>query len=130
MVATPEKEPGAHPFWYAQVLGIFHVDIQHVGPRSKDFRQKTLEFLWVRWLGAEPGYTAGHKQARLPMVGYVPDSDDDDFGFLDPMLVLQGSHLIPTFSRGRTDTLLSTTDTTEARPAGETDDWTNYYINM
>lgn len=130
MVATPEKEPGAHPFWYAQVLGIFHVDVRHTGSRSKDFRTKQMEFLWVHWLGTEPGHISGHMSACLPMVGYVPDSDDDDFGFVDPALILCSCHLIPTFCRGWTTSLLSTVEATDARSAGEKDDWTNYYVNM
>jgi hypothetical protein len=32
------EEPGdginAHPYWYARVIGIFHVDVVHLGPKS------------------------------------------------------------------------------------------------
>jgi len=27
MVSSPETEKGAHPFWYAAVLGVFHADV-------------------------------------------------------------------------------------------------------
>jgi hypothetical protein len=43
-----------------------------------------MDFLWVRWLGVEPGYRAGIKKARLPKVGFVPEPDPYAFGFLDP----------------------------------------------
>ncbi|TFK59296.1 hypothetical protein BDN72DRAFT_749565, partial [Pluteus cervinus] len=73
---------------------------------------------------------AGRRHARLPQVGFVPETDDSAFGFLDPSLVIRGAHLIPMFSRGRTDILLQTTHTTVARVKGETDDWMNYYVNI
>ena len=131
MTASPETASEAHPFWYAQVLGIFHADVQHTGPRSTTgFAWQQMDFLWVRWLGAEPGALHGHKVAKLPMVGYVPDRDHLAFGFLDPSLVIRGCHLIPTFNNGRTNLLLATQQPTEARPGGETSDWVNYYIGM
>ena len=37
MVPSPETEQGAHSFWYAAILGIFHADVQHVGTESRDF---------------------------------------------------------------------------------------------
>ena len=60
-----------------------------------------MQFLWVRWLGIEPGYTSGSRVARLPKIGFVEAMDEDVFGFLDPDLVIRGSHLIPTFHLGR-----------------------------
>ena len=66
-----------------------------------------MEFLWVRWLGAEPWYRSGSKVARLPKVGFVEDTDEDTFGFLDPDLIIWGAHLIPDFNSGRTSGLLS-----------------------
>jgi len=57
MVPSPEEEPGAHLFWYAAVLGIFHADIQHSGPHSRNFCFQSMEFLWVRWLGVIPSHS-------------------------------------------------------------------------
>jgi hypothetical protein len=31
MVPSPETEQGAHLFWYAAVLGVFHADVQYAG---------------------------------------------------------------------------------------------------
>jgi hypothetical protein len=64
------------------------------------------------------------------MVGFVPDTDDGAFGFLDPSLVLRGCHLVPAFANGRTSTLLHTVSMTAAHPPDETDNWMNYYIIM
>ena len=128
MVVSPEKEDGAHPFWYARVLRVFHTDVLHVGPASRNRSVQRMEFLWVRWFGVEQNYQSGFHVARLPKIGFVPD--DSAFGFLDPSLVLRGCHLVPAYADGRTSSLLRTVSTTAARLPGETDDWTNYYVVM
>ena len=68
--------------------------------------------------------------ARLPKVGFVEVMDDDAFGFLDPDLIIQGSHLIPAFHCGRTRDLMPYNGPTFARTTDEKDDWTNFYVNM
>ncbi|KIM41098.1 hypothetical protein M413DRAFT_48283, partial [Hebeloma cylindrosporum] len=132
IVPSPEVEANsaAHPFWYGAVIGIFHADVQHAGSRSRDFGWKSMDFLWIRWLGVVPGHSFGRKQAKLPKLGFVPDTDEYAFGFLDPGLVLQGCHLIPAFGDGRTSELLRAEGPTEARRDGETDDWANYYAGI
>lgn len=132
MVASADTEfdQRAHPFWYAQVIGIFHTEVRQTGATSQDFRWKPMEFLWVRWLGFEPGYLSGRHLAKLPKIGFVPDSDDYCFSFLDPSQVIRGCHLVPAFAEGHTTQLLPFQGPTEARPNGETDDWANYYVNI
>ena len=68
--------------------------------------------------------------ARLPKVGFVEVSDDDAFGFLDPDLVIRGSHLIPAYHYGRTSNLMPYDGPTVARAAGRKDDWVNFYVDM
>ncbi len=58
---------------------------------------------WV-WV---PDRSFGRHQARLPKIGFLPDSDEFAFGFLGPSLVLRGCHLIPAFEDGRTTELLT-----------------------
>ena len=130
MVSSPETEKGAHPFWYAAVLGVFHADVQYTAEDSRDFRHNRMEFLWVRWLGVVPGHSFGKKHARLPKIGFVPDSDEFAFGFLDPSHVVRGCHLIPSFVDGKTQDLLSTDGRSLGRVGTEDDDWANYYIGM
>ncbi len=132
MMASPEMKthPSAHPFWYAQVLGVFHADVQHTGRHSKNLTWKPMEFLWVRWLGIEPGALFGRRQAKLPKLGFVPEDDELAFGFLDPSMVIRGCHLIPAFNEGQTSSLLSTQAPTEARKQGQIQDWVNYYVGM
>ncbi|KAJ7146778.1 hypothetical protein C8R44DRAFT_18711 [Mycena epipterygia] len=130
MVLSPETAANAHPFWYAQVLGIFHLEVLHTGSESRNGSVQHMEFLWVRWYGTEPGYRSGFKAARLPKIGFVPDTDEYAFGFLDPSLVLRGCHIVPAFAAGRTSALLSLGpgQVTAARPDGEMDDWENFYV--
>jgi hypothetical protein len=130
MCKSPDTTPGAHPYWYASVIGIFAADVQHVGAESRNPRPQRTEFLWVRWLGIEEGHRYGRKYGQLPRLGFIPDTDEDAFGFLDPSLVLRGSHLIPAFIHGRTDTLLCTTKPSEGRPDGSCDDWASFYVGM
>lgn len=131
MVLSREKDPGAHPFWYARVLGVFHAKVLHTGSQSRNHSIQHMEFLWVRWFGMEQDYSCGSAKARLPKIGFVPDLEDQDaFGFLDPSLVLRGCHLVPAFANGRTSNLLETQCPTAARPLEETDDWANFYVIM
>ncbi|KAL0060725.1 hypothetical protein AAF712_012505 [Marasmius tenuissimus] len=130
MVNSP-VEGDRHPFWYGRILSIFHAQISKKeagGLISHGTRR--MEFLWVRWLGVEPGYRSGRNVARLPKVGFVHEDNEDSFGFLEPQAVIRASHLIPQFSAGRTNELLQTTEATAARPQGEHDDWVNYYVNI
>jgi len=76
-----------------------------------------------------PGHKYGFKAARLPKIGFVPETDDQAFGFLDPSLVVRGCHLIPVFADGRTSELLATPHTA-ARLPGKIDDWAAYYVGM
>lgn len=129
MVLSPEEGEDAHPYWYARVIGVFHARVLHTGPQAVNRSVQHMEFLWVRWFGIVPGHKYGFKVARLPKVGFVPDTDDQAFGFLDPSLVIRGCHLIPAFADGRTSELL-TTQNTAARLPGEIDDYVAYYVSM
>jgi hypothetical protein len=129
MVLSHETGTTAHPFWYARVLGVFHVQVFHVGPTAKSLSKQYMEFLWVRWFGTVPGYRYGPNVARLPKIGFLADTDEAAFGFLDPSLVIRGCHLVPAFVDGRTSDLL-TIPNSIARPVGETDDWAAFYVMM
>lgn len=130
-VMTLSREEGEHkhPFWYAHVLRAFHIQVLHTGPQARNRSPQTLEVLWVRWLGIDPTFQWGLKEARLPKVGFVPMTDDDAFGFLDPSFVIRGCHLIPAFAEGRSDALLRRGPSL-ARFEEEVDDWAYFYVNM
>ena len=124
-----ENSPNAHPFWYCQVIRAFHISVLHVGPNARSRSPQIMELLWVHWLGVEPGYNWGLREAWLPKVGFVPDNDNLAFGFLDPSLMIRGCHLIPCFSDGRMAALLRQ-GASVARCPSEDDDWCSFYVNM
>jgi hypothetical protein len=128
MTVSPETAEEAHPFWYACILGVFHAKVLHMGVAAENHSVQHMEFLWVRWFGVEPGYKSGSRAARLPKIGFIPDSDESAFGFLDPSLVLRGCYLIPAFANGCTSQYLRTTSLTATHHPDETDDWVNYYV--
>ena len=89
MTLSREEDPDRHPFWYCQLLKAFHIEV-HFCPGGVSHSKETLEVLWVRWLGIDPGHRWGFKHCALPKVGFVPKQGDSPaFGFLDPSLVIR-----------------------------------------
>ena len=119
-------QPDTHPFWYAQVLRAFHIEVLHTGPNAQCCSPQTMELLWVCWPGVELKYHWGFRTAHLPKVGFVPESDDNMFDFLDPSLVIRGCHLIPCFPDGCTTALLKQGHSVTRGPTEE-DDQRSFY---
>jgi hypothetical protein len=132
MVKSPETGPGAQPYWYTHVIGIFHAMVasSYASVEEKSFQH--MYFLWVQWFGVEPGqYCHSFQYAHLPKLGFVKSMDDYAFTFLDLALVIQGAHMIPTFSNGCTSALLpSTKSLAQVLNPEDEDNWVNFYINM
>ena len=120
---TPDRQP----FWYARVIGIYHIKVSHAPSSTSGLR---IDFLWVRWLGQDPDWKSGHNACRMEKVGYVPIGGSDEssgpaFGFVNPESVIRASHLIPAFAEGKTYDLLPSSrflDTEEG-------DYVNFFIN-
>ena len=55
MILSPEVGDNVHPYWYAQVLGVYHASVSTTHPAVQKHSARPMQFLWVRWLGAEPG---------------------------------------------------------------------------
>jgi hypothetical protein len=127
MVLSGESTP-SHPYWYARVMGIYHLDtwLQAGGEQTE---KQHLEVLHVRWLAPLISHRSGMQHARLPKVAFVEESDYDAFGFLDPGQVIRGSHLIPAFASVRGEGSLRRGKSL-ARPHGELDDWEMFYVGM
>ena len=116
-------------YWYARVLGIFHVLVQRVSEGGETTEPQRVDLLWVRWFGKDGQWRSGWKARRLPRVGFFEHDDPEAFGFLDPDEVIRGVHLIPAFAEGKTDELLP--GQSIARRACEDDeDWRYFYVNM
>jgi hypothetical protein len=132
MVVSPDSETNdTSPFWYARVLKIFHADVWTSHPDVRDNSIHSMDILWVRWFGSEPGYNWGFSRARMPKIGFVEWNDPFSFTFLDPAHVVRGCHLIPAFAEGRTSALLPEgKSAARVLVAEETDDWVNFYVGM
>ncbi|TEB23729.1 hypothetical protein FA13DRAFT_1797775 [Coprinellus micaceus] len=136
MARSQEDNRREVPFWHARVIGIYHAKVSttHSDVRPKDRGVERMSFLFVRWLGAEPGYRFGFDKARLPKVGFVPYTDNADnfaFGFLDPSQVLRGCHLIPDFQSERTSELLPYPCAVARQiDSNVNDDWETFYVNI
>jgi hypothetical protein len=114
------------PYWYARIIGIFHAMVLQTGQRAESREPKKMEFLFVRWFGVDGDEIGGWRTKKLHQIGFV--EGDKAFGFIDPADIVQGVHLIPRFSLGRTNELLGPS---LARSAVEKDeDWVRYYVNM
>ncbi|KAF8146368.1 hypothetical protein K438DRAFT_510459 [Mycena galopus ATCC 62051] len=104
MTLAPEHDT-SHPFSYARILGIFHVDVVHNIPGATTV-PTSIEVLWVRRFRIDTSYRAGFKAKRLHRLQFIPGDDPLAFDFLNPDEVIRGVHLIPAFAHGRTHDLL------------------------
>lgn len=123
MIMADEEDYKCHPYMYARVLGVYHVNVTYIGPEMVDQRPRRLEFLWVRWFEVEE--EGDWSQSKLDRVSFPPMANYSSFGFLDPDDVVRSCHIIPRFSQGQrySDAVgLS-------RCARDSNDWSSYYIN-
>jgi len=96
-------DPGkTFPYWFSQILGIFHAVVMYTEPRSHcELPQpQRMEFLFVQWFGCNLKHCRGWRNKWLHQIGFVDSDDDAPFGFLDPQEVLRGVHLISAFYYG------------------------------
>ena len=134
MVLSPKNEEennDPHPYWYTRIIGIFHANIHHIGPKStsREPIQTRMDFLFVRWFGRDSDPQPGWKSRRLIQLGFVPGNDGSAFGFLDPNQVICGIHLIPAFHWGQVTKYLPWLPI--ARENDNPDhDWQLFYIRM
>lgn len=120
-------EASGHPFEYARVIGIFHLDAVYNQAGASDVAE-TYDVLWVRWYQRDISYRAGFEKKRLHRIEFIPSDNPSAFGFLNPDEVIRAAHLIPAFYHGGTEMLLK--GLSVARDEGEVDDWRYFYVNM
>jgi hypothetical protein len=88
-----------HQYSYARVLGIYHANVIYP---PQDCQARRMEFLWVRWFTNVRGESVQSSWARrqLDHLQFLPVNQEKAFGFVDPVNVLRGVHVIPRFARG------------------------------
>jgi hypothetical protein len=116
-----------HPYLYARVLGIYHVNATYIGPGMVDYRSHRIDFLWVRWYRHLSKHSQASQQASLSLdhVCFPPIGEQDSFGFVDPDDVLRCCHVIPHFAQG----LQHSDGRGISICAQDQSDWKSYYIN-
>ncbi|KAF8440782.1 hypothetical protein L210DRAFT_3399735, partial [Boletus edulis BED1] len=90
---------------------------------SVNYNACQLDFLHVRWFEPVPPDT--QRGVLLDMLRLSPMSMEDAYGFVDPVDVLRGCHLIPAFTKGR----MRPADTMSSPLSKDSDHWKYYYIN-
>ena len=71
-----------HPYWYGQILGVFHAMVQYSGPGSCSVDPQHMEFLWVRWYGQDLDHAGGWKAKHLHCIGFVDGDNSPHLAFL------------------------------------------------
>jgi hypothetical protein len=130
LLSHEDDETNLHPYWYARVIGIFHVFVQTRDPNTHKFSDsKRFDVLHIRWYGRKRGAQAGWKAKRLHQIAFLPANQPklEAFGFLDPAQVIRGVHILPRFAGGRTSHLLGPSIIRKLSDRHE--DWVNYYVN-
>ena len=121
-----DKEDGikSHPYWYAKVLRIFHVNVRRSGHMESD----RMEFLWVRWFGRDSSHKGGFETRRLHHIGLTDSKDATSYEFLNPSDILQGIHLIPTFSPNQMNPEADNSDSDDSDEDAPITEF--YYVSM
>lgn len=133
VMVLSHEDDRAHPYWYARVICIFHVDVEYRerpdGPYS---RPRRMDFLFIRWFRRDGNFASGFGTKRLPRLEFFDEESlPEAFGFLDPCSVMRGVHLIPAFAYGATKDLLRPSFVRPESDGIERDtDWRYFYVNM
>jgi hypothetical protein len=125
MLLAKRETDTDHPFVYARVLGIFHVNVIYIGEGMLDYDARRVEFLWVRWFEYEGRQSTSWSDLKLDSINFPPMATEGAFGFVDPRDVLRSSHIIPAFAKGkrhRDGIRLS-------RLANDGHDWSHYCVD-
>ncbi|KAG2337486.1 hypothetical protein BDR05DRAFT_895158 [Suillus weaverae] len=106
MVLLHKADEARHPYWYMQIIWIFHVEVWNYDNASMT-KPCQMNLLFVHWFSRDPTYKSGFSAKLLPRIGFLKGKDPCAFGFIDPNVIIQGIHLIPVFEHGQTDQLLT-----------------------
>ncbi|PBK92322.1 hypothetical protein ARMGADRAFT_931262, partial [Armillaria gallica] len=103
VLANESETDSTHPYWYARIIGIFHVDICYNNPEGDFKNQKVfqIDFAWVCWFGFDASHHSGFTAKWPHYVGIVDGTDPGAFGFLNLDDIIQAVHLIPVYKLGQ-----------------------------
>ncbi|KAI0700509.1 hypothetical protein C8T65DRAFT_551386, partial [Cerioporus squamosus] len=105
LLADDSNEPGAHPYVYARIIRIFHVNVRLDDSPMQDFER--FDVLFVRWFRLDHSAPGGFEKKRLHRLEFVPaDGEQPAFGFVNPADVVRGTHIVPAYAFHPTSILL------------------------
>lgn len=128
-----QEDVRIHPYWYARVIRIFHVLVEHQADQNAEFSPaERMNVLFVRWFQRDSNFDAGWDAKRLHRLQFFEaEAGEEAFGFVDPNSVIRGIHLIPAFAFGSTEEYLAPSFVRQDASAREWDiDWRYFYVNM
>lgn len=102
------------PYDFARVLGIFHLEASYLH-NGNALARRRFDLLWIRRFQYE--WEDPFIARRCPKITFSDSRDHKTFDFLDPVQVIRGLHLIPSFKDGQCEEF-----------SGK--EWRAFYINM
>ena len=70
MVLSREDSLNRSPYWYARIIRIFRIKVLHTGSLASSNKAQTLDVIWVRWFGADPGSRSGFKVTMTVCISF------------------------------------------------------------
>ena len=94
MMRAPDGS--SHPYLYARVVSIFHVNVLRAdpGPAAEQTEPQLLQILWVRWFDLDTSCPGGFEHFRPHRLKFAA-LEDEPFGFISPQQVLRDVHIVP-----------------------------------
>jgi len=133
VLANEESQPGElapHPYWYACIVGIFHVYVRYLGGQSRSRTSQRIDFLWVHWFCRDSNHNSGWAAQQLHRIGFFDAHEvgAEAFGFIDPHHVIRVVHLIPAYNYHYMHSLLP--PSIARQPCELNADFCWYYVNQ
>lgn len=97
------RDEDKNPYAYAHLLAVGHMMVRYNGPGREqaglfaDGQYHMMHILRVRWYEQDENYQSGWAARRLPRLSLAPSCDRHAYGFLDPLDVIRGCHIMPAF---------------------------------
>ncbi|KAJ7067227.1 hypothetical protein C8F01DRAFT_1365364 [Mycena amicta] len=126
MTLAPEDSTDDHPYAYSRVIGVWHCEVQYMG-YGQLTPAKTVPLLFVRRFHLDKSWKGSFKRRRLHRIEFVPETDDNAYGFVNPDKVIREAHLVPAYAHGATPRLPFPS---LGRKKGQENDWRYYYVNF
>jgi hypothetical protein len=124
MVLNGDTTLGHHPFRYARVIGIYHVNAIYIGKGMLNYEPHRMEFLWVRWYANTDTIHMDWTSKQLDRLHFLPMAEADAFGFIDPSDVLRACYIAPAFAKGK----LHSDGIGLSMCARDSQDWLQYFV--